>query len=99
VGEEPQNFLWFSVRGDVVIRGLAVEKDVTDATADEEGLVAVALKRGANRVGEFAGIHGMIMRQRGELNEVEEIWEVNERSGAAEDSEMVRVRSSGGLGM
>jgi hypothetical protein len=35
--------------------------------------VAVALEGGANRIGEFAGIHGMIMRLWREVNEVEEV--------------------------
>ena len=47
-----------------------MEEEVAHAAADEKGLVAVALKRGANRIGEFAGIHGMIMRQKGGSEEV-----------------------------
>ena len=95
VGKEPQDVLRRCVCSNVIIRGLAMEKDVANATADEEGLVAVALKREADRVGEFAGIHGMIMRLGGEVNEVEEVKEVRDGlwrrsrsesgSGAAED--------------
>ena len=39
-----------------------MEKDIANAAADEKGLVSLALKSGANRIGESAGIHGMIMR-------------------------------------
>ena len=62
VGEEPQHFLRGCVGCHVIIRGFAIQKDVADAPADKEGLPAVALKRDTNRIGEFAGIHGMIMR-------------------------------------
>jgi hypothetical protein len=62
VGKKLQDFLRRSICGDVVIRRLAMEKDVADTAADEESLVAVALKRVANRIGEFPGIHEMIMR-------------------------------------
>ena len=71
--EELQNFLRRGVGGDVVVLGLAMEKDVAHAAAHQEGLVAVALEGGANRIGEFAGIHGMIMRLWREVNEVEEV--------------------------
>jgi hypothetical protein len=86
VGEDPQNFLRLCVCCNVIILGLAMEKDVAHAASDEKGLVAVELKRGTNRIGEFAGIHGMIMRLCGEVNEVEEIKEVREGSVVAEDS-------------
>ena len=49
-----------------------MEKDVAHASADEKGLVALTLKRGANRIGKFTGIHETIMRLWGEVNEVEE---------------------------
>ena len=78
VGKESQNFLRLCVGCNVIIGGLAMEKDVAHAAADEKGLVTVALERGANRVGEFAGIHGTIMRLCGEVNEVEEVKEVKE---------------------
>jgi len=42
-----------------------MEKDVAHAAANEKGLVAVALECVADRIGEVAGIHGMIMRQKG----------------------------------
>src|SRR5258708_32655396 len=42
-----------------------MEKGVAGTEADEECLVAMVLKLVANRIGEFPGIHGMIMRQRG----------------------------------
>ena len=73
VGEESQNFLRLCVCCNVIIRWLAMKKDVAHAATDEKGLVAVALKGGANRIGEFAGIHGTIMRLWGEVNEVEEV--------------------------
>jgi hypothetical protein len=71
--EELQNFLRRGVGGDIVVCGLAMEKDVTNAAPDEEGLVAVVLERVANRIGEVPGIHGMIMRLWREVNEVEEV--------------------------
>ena len=78
VGEESQHFLRRCVCGDVIIRGFAIQKDVPHATADEESLAAMALKRETDRIGEFAGIHGMIMRLWEEVNEVEEVKEVKE---------------------
>src|SRR5882724_947552 len=86
VGKEPQDFLRRGVSCNVIIRGLAMKKDVANAATDEEGLVAVAMQRGANRIGEFAGIHGMIMRLGGEVNEAEEVQEVQ------------RVYGGGGVG-
>jgi hypothetical protein len=62
VGEELQDFGGSCVCGDVVIGRIAPKKDVAHAAADEEGLVTMALERFANRIGEFPGIHGMIMR-------------------------------------
>ena len=50
-----------------------MEEDIAHAAADEECLVAVVLERVANRIGEFAGVHGMIMRLWREVNEVEEV--------------------------
>ena len=70
--EELKNLLRSGVSGDVVIGGIAMEEDIADAASDEEGLMAVALKSIADGVGEFARIHGMIMRLWGEVNEVEE---------------------------
>jgi hypothetical protein len=98
VGEETQNFLRLCVCRNVEIRGFALEKDVANAAANEKSLVPLSLKRGANRIGEFAGIHGMIMRLWREVNEVEEVKEVKEGSETAVDCEMfgVRIRSSGG---
>ena len=61
-GEELQHFLRRCIRCHVIIRRFAIQKDIAHATADEEGPAAVALKRDTNRIGEFAGIHGMIMR-------------------------------------
>jgi hypothetical protein len=61
VWEKFENFLWSGIGGDVVIGGIAMEKDVAHTTADEECLVAVGLKLIANRIGEFPGVHGMIM--------------------------------------
>ena len=99
-GEEPEHFLRRRIRCHVVVRGFTIQKDIAHATADEESLSAVALKRSANRIGEFAGIHGMIMRLWGEVNEVKEVKEVKEGSVKTEDSETfgVRIRSSGGRG-
>jgi hypothetical protein len=62
VGEELQDLVRRGVCGDVVIGGIATEKDVAHTAAYEERLMAVALKRIANRIGEFPGSHGMIMR-------------------------------------
>ena len=64
VGEELQNFLRSCVCGDIVIGGIAMEKDVSHAATDEEGRVTVTLKRVADRISKFPGIHGMIMRLR-----------------------------------
>jgi hypothetical protein len=72
-GEELQNFGGSCVGGDVKISGITLEKNVAHAAANEESLVAVALKSVANRIGEFPRIHGMIMRLGGEVNEVEEV--------------------------
>jgi hypothetical protein len=41
-----------------------MEKDVSHAATDEEGRVTVTLKRVADRISKFPGIHGMIMRLR-----------------------------------
>jgi hypothetical protein len=100
VREELENLGRRGVCGYVVIRGVATEKDIAHAAAHEESLVTVALESVANRIGEFPGIHGMIMRLGGEVNEVEEVWEVKEGSVAAGDSDAgtVRIRSSGGRG-
>jgi len=76
VGEELQNFGRSCVGGDVVIRGIASKQDVAHTAADEESLVTLALERVTDRIGEFPGIHGMIMRLWGEVNEVEGALEV-----------------------
>ena len=76
LGEKPQNFLRRCICCHVEIRGLALEEDVANASANEKGLVPLALERGANRIGEFARIHETIMRLCGEVNEVEEVNEV-----------------------
>ena len=65
VGEKLQNFLRGGVGGDVVVRGLAMEKDVAHAAANEQSLAAMVLERVADRIGELAGFHGMIMRLEG----------------------------------
>jgi hypothetical protein len=70
VWEEAEDFGRRGVGRDVVIGGLAIKKNVAHATSDEEGLVALALERVGDRVGEIAGIHGMIMRQKARSNEV-----------------------------
>jgi len=62
IGEELENFGWCSVRGDVVIEGNALEQQIADAASGQQGLVAMALESFADRVGQVAGIHGMIMR-------------------------------------
>jgi hypothetical protein len=64
VGKQAENFSGSGVGSDVVIGGITLEENIAHAATDEEGLVAVALKSVANRIGELAGIHGMIMRQR-----------------------------------
>jgi len=65
VGEKLQNFRRSGVGGNVEIGGAAMEKDVANTATDEEGLVSVALERGADRIGEIPGVHGTIMRQKG----------------------------------
>ena len=62
VREELQNFRGSCVCGDIVIGGIALEENIAHAAADEEGLVAVALKGVADRIGEFPGVHETIMR-------------------------------------
>ena len=62
VREKFLNFLWSGVGGDVIVGRIAFEEDVAHAAADEECLVAVPPERIANRIGEFPGVHGMIMR-------------------------------------
>jgi hypothetical protein len=96
-GEELKHFPRRGVGGNVIIGGLAMKQDIAHATADQQGLVAVSLKREANRVGEFAGIHGMIMRLWRDVNEVEEVKEVEEGDVATENSHTCgsRIRSSG----
>jgi len=64
VWEEFENFFWSGAGGDVEIGRVAMKEDVAHAAADEEGPVAVELKRVADRIGEFPGVHGMIMRQK-----------------------------------
>ncbi len=100
LGEKPQNFLRRCICCHVEIRGLALEEDVANASANEKGLVPLALERGANRIGEFARIHETIMRLWREVNEAGEAKEVKEGSEAAVDCEMfgVRIRSSGERG-
>ena len=73
VREELQDFGGSGVGGDIIIGGIAPEKDIAHAAADEEGLVTMALERVANRIGKFPGIHGMIMRLRG--------WEMKRKWG------------------
>ena len=68
--EEEKDFGGRGVGRDVVIGGLAIKKNVAHATADEEGLVALALEDVTDRVGEIARLHGMIMRQKARSNEV-----------------------------
>ena len=50
-----------------------MEEDIAYGAAREERLKTVALECVANRIGKFAGIHGLIMRLGGELNEVAEV--------------------------
>jgi hypothetical protein len=64
VGEELQNLFGMGVGSDVVVRRFAVKEKIADAAAHEESLVVMRLKHGANRIGECAGIHMLIMRQR-----------------------------------
>jgi len=60
-GKKMKNTFRGSVGSDVVIGGRAAEQEITDATANEECLVTVALKGGANRIGEFSRQHVEIM--------------------------------------
>jgi hypothetical protein len=70
VGKELQDLGGSGVCSDVIISGIAPKQDVAHTAAYEESLVAVALKLVADRIGEFPGVHGMIMRQKAESNEV-----------------------------
>ena len=51
------------VGGYVVIGRIAIEQKIAHTTTDQQGLIAVLLKGGADRIGEFSGIHVLIMRQ------------------------------------
>src|SRR5258708_2681863 len=64
VWEKLQNLLRSGVCGDVEIGGIATEKNVAHAAADEESLVPVTLTLVAHRVAGCPGVHGMIMRQK-----------------------------------
>lgn len=68
VWEVAEDFSGSGVGRDIVIGRLAVEEDIADATANEEGLAAVTLEGVADRIGKIAGVHGTIMRQ-GEGNQ------------------------------
>ena len=48
---------------DVVIRRIAIEQNIADTTANQQSLITVLLKSFADRIGEFSGIHVLIMRQ------------------------------------
>jgi hypothetical protein len=61
-GKQEEYFNGSGIRGDIVIGGLATEKNISHTAADKKGLVPVTLKRVADRIGEVPGIHGMIMR-------------------------------------
>src|SRR5437879_1721313 len=67
--KEAQHIGGHGVGGDVVIRGNALQEEITHGTARKKGLISAALERVANRIGEFAGVHGEIMRQKGGSNE------------------------------
>ncbi len=54
----------------VVIGGLATEKQVAHAAAHHQRLVAAATERVADRVGQFAWRHAVIMRQSGPRGEI-----------------------------
>jgi hypothetical protein len=62
VGKQAEYFRGSGIGGDIVIGGLATEKDVSHTAADKKGLMALTFKRAANRIGEFPRIHGLIMR-------------------------------------
>jgi hypothetical protein len=96
LGKKPQNLLRRGVGGDVEIRGLPVEKDVADAAANEEGVVAVVLESVADRIGEVAGIHGTIMRQKGGSKEAKKqrSKEKQERDLLQGTTEMQRAQRS-----
>ena len=51
------------VGGYVVVGRVAMEQKIADTTANHQGLIAVLLKSGTDRIGEFSGIHVLIMRQ------------------------------------
>ena len=63
VGEELEDAIGVGVRGDVKIGGFAVEEEIANAAAHEEGLVAVLLESDADGVGELARVHLVIMLQ------------------------------------
>jgi hypothetical protein len=47
----------------VVISGIALEEEIADAAANQQGVVTVPLEGCADRIGKFPGIHDLIMRQ------------------------------------
>jgi len=61
--EKMQDTVRSGVGGYVVISGLAIQEDIAHTATDEQRLVTVADQRVADRIGEFAGVHGLIMRQ------------------------------------
>ena len=63
IGKQLHDLSGRGVGGYVVIGWIAIEQNVADTTADQQGLIAVLLKRCADRIGQFSGIHVLIMRQ------------------------------------
>src|SRR5277367_1872086 len=56
-----QNLVWGGVGGDVVVDRFSLEKDIAHTTACEQRLKAALLQSGADRIRQFAGLHGTIM--------------------------------------
>src|SRR5215470_13564357 len=73
VREKLQNLGGGRAGGDVIIGGVAAEEKITHAAPNQQGLVALALQRVADRIGELPWIHGMIMRQKAEPKNKERV--------------------------
>ena len=69
VWKELENFRGRGVGGDVVIEGIAVEKNIAHTATSEQRLVSAAFQDVADRIGQIPGIHGMIMRHKEISNE------------------------------
>ena len=85
IGKNGQDFVGGSVGRDVVIGRIAMEQQIADAAADQKGLVAAALERVADRIGQFPGVHRAIMRCENEVKKHEARESAEAKLAAAED--------------